>query len=118
MVVALAIVLSTAPPMERLPLWVKRRNTRCEHKFSALLLIADIRPRLLPLIACRMRQRLLVLKYGTEIEHIEISAAGFAFPKPFRFTQRLATGLLADDLAASNWWWCKAGEVAGHGIIL
>ena len=71
---------------------------------------------LLPLIACRVWQFLLVLKHGTEIEHVEIPAAGFAFPKPTGLCDRLASSLLASDLAASDWR-CEAGDF-GHGIIL
>ena len=61
-----------------------------------------------------MRQRLLVLKHGTQIEHIEIPATGFAFPKPFGLSDWLASGLNSDDLAASDWC-CEAGDF-GHGI--
>ena len=63
-----------------------------------------------------MWQFLLVLKHGTQIEHVEIPAAGFAFPKTFGRSERWASGLNSDDLAASDWW-CKAGDF-GHGIIL
>jgi hypothetical protein len=58
--------------------------------------------RLLRLIASRMRQRPLMIENRAEIAHVEITAAGFAFPKMFGLVQRRAAGLLADDLSARN----------------
>src|SRR5258708_5745360 len=59
---------------------------------------------LLPLIACRMRQGLLVLKHATEILHIKPTAAGFTFPKMIGLAQRRAADSHADDFPARDRW--------------